>query len=421
MPGKRKRKQKQETELQSPYVDDYLEEQPDVVPFVKGFQRPTKSESLRAINFVPSGVSLPKQEELKAAAALDSPFLNCVPTEAFPAIPDPVCIDDWLAQYEEEGQTFAEYLRFVFLRSGRRKPRYKGSVIYLQPIGDEFLGEEGGKLSSSLLVQYTEAYYLGLRVQMLPPLEVQQEGAKFYLVVNGNKKLVHGRFNKETGRRQLGVDALLTQLSALKRSKQFQSECPDGLFVMAVTMEDLYSDEPDLFVAGMAAGGSGVAVFSFCRYAPQYRFSREFWYKWYAAEGEENKSKATAKKRSQKKKNQTEEEKEDKGSSSSQQQQARRHLGLLQKRAVKLLVHELGHLLGIDHCIHFECCMNGSGHLEEDFRQPMHLCPIELRKLLHFIGPAFDIRKRYELLFSLYSNMPECEEEARWVKRRLEH
>eukprot|EP00118_Oscarella_pearsei_P004823 m.21161 g.21161 ORF g.21161 m.21161 type:complete len:75 (+) comp28147_c0_seq1:1433-1657(+) len=40
---------------------------------------------------------------------------------------------------------------------------------------------------------------------------------------------------------------------------------------------------------------------------------------------------------------------------------------LILQRSCKLLVHELSHLLGVDHCVFYDCCMNGSGHLEEDF------------------------------------------------------
>ena len=35
----------------------------------------------------------------------------------------------------------------------------------------------------------------------------------------------------------------------------------------------------------------------------------------------------------------------------------------------QVTVHELLHLLGLDHCIYFACLMNGSGSLEEDHRQ----------------------------------------------------
>ena len=50
------------------------------------------------------------------------------------------------------------------------------------------------------------------------------------------------------------------------------------------------------------------------------------------------------------------------------------------QRCCKLLVHEVAHLLGVDHCIHFACLMNGSNHLEEAERRPFALCPLDLRK-----------------------------------------
>ena len=80
-------------------------------------------------------------------------------------------------------------------------------------------------------------------------------------------------------------------------------------------------------------------------------------------------------------------------------------------------MHETAHLLGVDHCVYYSCCMNGSGHLAEDFRklkyyvccsvmpvpicimyintgQSMHLCPVDLRKLCHLCG--FNISQRYK-------------------------
>ena len=40
----------------------------------------------------------------------------------------------------------------------------------------------------------------------------------------------------------------------------------------------------------------------------------------------------------------------------------------LKEDAHQVTVHELLHLLGLDHCIYFACLMNGSGSLEEDHR-----------------------------------------------------
>ena len=45
---------------------------------------------------------------------------------------------------------------------------------------------------------------------------------------------------------------------------------------------------------------------------------------------------------------------------------------LMLQRSCRLLVHETMHLLGFSHCIYYSCCMNGSGHLKEDF-SPTHV------------------------------------------------
>lgn len=46
-----------------------------------------------------------------------------------------------------------------------------------------------------------------------------------------------------------------------------------ALCLVALTAEDLYDANSDLFVAGMARGNAGVAVFSLHRYDPALRFS----------------------------------------------------------------------------------------------------------------------------------------------------
>lgn len=86
-------------------------------------------------------------------------------------------------------------------------------------------------------------------------------------------------------------------------------------------------------------------------------------------------------------------------------------------RSCRLLTHEIGHLLGIDHCIYYDCLMNGSGHLEEDFSQPLFLCPIDLRKLFRLIG--FDINQRYEQLLE-FCKQNQFQDEIDLLEKRLE-
>lgn len=51
------------------------------------------------------------------------------------------------------------------------------------------------------------------------------------------------------------------------------------------------------------------------------------------------------------------------------------------RHTLKTASHETGHILTIQHCTAYECNMNGSNNLEEAERQPMHFCPVCLRKL----------------------------------------
>lgn len=57
------------------------------------------------------------------------------------------------------------------------------------------------------------------------------------------------------------------------------------------------------------------------------------------------------------------------------------------------MVHEIGHMFGLRHCIYFSCIMNGSNHSEENRDKPMELCPVCVRKLHENIH--FDFIDRY--------------------------
>ncbi len=67
--------------------------------------------------------------------------------------------------------------------------------------------------------------------------------------------------------RQLRVDDLLGIL--------YDHKPNDAFCIIGVTMEDLYEGKDDSFVVGMAAGGSGNAIFSFYRYHPQYEHLKQ--------------------------------------------------------------------------------------------------------------------------------------------------
>jgi archaemetzincin len=90
---------------------------------------------------------------------------------------------------------------------------------------------------------------------------------------------------------------------------------------------------------------------------------------------------------------------------------------VLLRRACKVLAHETCHMLGMLHCTFFNCLMNGTNHLAESDRRPLHLCPVDLRKLHWALG--FDIVERYRRLLAFWTDAGVAEE-AQWIERRLE-
>jgi archaemetzincin len=145
---------------------------------------------------------------------------------------------------------------------------------------------------------------------------------------------------------------------------------PEAVCTFAVTMADLYPDETWNYVFGEASLRDRVGVWSFARYFPK------FW-------GREE-------------------------TADSQRQALRRGL--------QVVVHEMGHAFGIEHCQQYACVMNGSNSLEESDRQPLRLCPRCLRKLQWNRG--FDVVARYGKLRDFY-RANGLAPEAEWMEKRL--
>jgi archaemetzincin len=171
------------------------------------------------------------------------------------------------------------------------------------------------------------------------------------------------RTNSMTGRRQVLTTDVLHWL---------KGKLPgDGFCLLAITMEDLYPEASWNFVFGQASLDERVGVYSFARYNPTF---------YGEPQGED-------------------------------------YPALLLQRSIKVLTHETGHMFGLTHCVYFNCVMNGSNHLQESDRRPLHLCPVCLRKLQFSVG--FDVVKRYATL-AQFDRQAGLEDEAAWLDRRLE-
>jgi len=143
----------------------------------------------------------------------------------------------------------------------------------------------------------------------------------------------------------------------------------DAFCVVAMTMRDLYPGPGWNFVFGEASLRDRVGVYSLARYDPAFY-----------------------------------------GIASSDRDQR------LLRRSCKVLAHETSHMFGVPHCIYFRCLMNGSDHLEESDRRPIHLCPVDLRK--SYYGMGFDITERYEKLLD-FARAVQFDDEAQWLSKRL--
>lgn len=166
------------------------------------------------------------------------------------------------------------------------------------------------------------------------------------------------RINSSTGKKQWKSTDILRWLPRKLPA--------DAYAMIAVTMTDLYPEESWNFVFGQASLKERVGVFSFARYHPS-------WTNEPAGDGTET---------------------------------------LVLRRAAKVLTHEMGHMFGILHCIHYECNMNGANHLDEADATPMYLCPVCLRKLHHAV--RFDPVERYDNLAKFY-DANGLKDEARWT------
>jgi len=173
---------------------------------------------------------------------------------------------------------------------------------------------------------------------------------------------ITSRRNPWTGQVQLLTGDILNLL---------KTRLPEDAFaLLGITMTDLYPDPGWNFVFGQASLRDRVGVYSFARYDPRFYGQAP-----------------TADSRM-----------------------------LMLRRSCKVLAHETGHMFGIEHCVWYRCVMNGSNHLAEADARPLHLCPVDLRKLQWSVG--FDVIERYQRLRDFHRQAA-FEDEAQWLDERV--
>eukprot|EP01130_Rhizamoeba_saxonica_P000665 TRINITY_DN1060_c0_g1_i2.p1 TRINITY_DN1060_c0_g1~~TRINITY_DN1060_c0_g1_i2.p1 ORF type:complete len:394 (+),score=69.34 TRINITY_DN1060_c0_g1_i2:16-1197(+) len=367
--------------------------------------------------------------------------------------------DDWLEQYQEEYQDVESWEAFWQNKCNIHSfSRNQGTrCIYLVPIGEyreeaeqsygpinvecsypreegsDKVGTKRSKVSSrmehpkrrkltktifnrnkvgpniTVLSKYVEAFYSGIPVKLLERLSICDSDGEISMKVEIDETDLfypletrrchkYDRKKVPNHERQIKVGDILWALKNL-----YDSEYSENSWcICGITMEDLYEDDKDSYTVGLAHGGDNVACFSFSRYVPidiQNIHISEL--RGICIDKNVEKDRFLLK------------------------MDYHNRLVLLKlallRRSCKVLVHELGHLFGIGHCVLCSCCMNGSGNLEEDYSQSMHLCPIDLQKIMNLInqnGNAVTPSDRYNELLSFYQEFG-FEKDADWVTKRL--
>ncbi|RYP47648.1 hypothetical protein DL768_006301 [Monosporascus sp. mg162] len=191
----------------------------------------------------------------------------------------------------------------------------------------------------------------------------------------------------------------------------------DAYSLLLLADHDMYEDEDDDFCCGRAYGGSRVAVVSSSRYHPilDEQVNIEYSHMWPASHCKSYINGLCA----------VDSPKEQSGNSSTtgfsplraaidaatdiivpSSQEGLRALWF--SRLARTASHELGHCLGMEHCVYYACNMQSTAGMAEDVRQPPYLCPNCLSKLSYAVacelqghddtGRRLYIQERYEAI-----------------------
>ncbi len=146
---------------------------------------------------------------------------------------------DWLANYNESGQTLAE-----FITQKHNIPDSSRTKIYLFPLED--FSKLATVPSISVLKDFTSIYFN-------MPVEIMTSGKTII-------KHVDKRNNPYSGQKQYHAGDILEEMKKV---------IPDDAFcVLAITVTDLYPEDSWNFVFGLGSFLERVGVFSFARYYP---------------------------------------------------------------------------------------------------------------------------------------------------------
>jgi archaemetzincin len=210
----------------------------------------------------------------------------------------------------------------------------------------------------------------------------------------------------------------------------------DAYALLLLVQQDMFEDDDDEFCCGRAYGGSRVAVVSTARYHPKLdrvqNVDRE--HSWPASHCATYMSSICSTRNVVQSRTRLDSDPSPVASAMQAAIQAHSTLpslddgdspnealeGLWLGRVCKTAAHEVGHCLGMDHCVYYACLMQGTANVGEDARQPPYLCPVDLAK--YIAATRTDAQGCYEALLEYCLSKPAVHlfsAYAAWLRARL--
>lgn len=247
----------------------------------------------------------------------------CTPDDAFFSRLCIPCRGDWLSDHKETGQMFGTYRRKM---DPLRRPHGTTDTILLVPLGRSFSEGPSARFLRHI-IDYCSAFFSGMNVVALKkPLSLKDAR----------------RRENDFEDQQFLIEDLFSLLHTHKDIRAHPS-CRNAYCRLGVTLEDIYPGEEWSYVFGQAKPLDRVGVFSFARHSPLFYEGVHATDAWPSL--------------------------------------SNRQVVAWLRACLRTMVHETGHMLGILHCVYYQCLMNGSNGPGDTAGRSSFLCPVCLRKL----------------------------------------